>query len=95
MASLIQVPNLGAAPDWIGSDYAQYVMHASNLVEGRPFEVTGYIYNPAYPSLAPRAYPPGYPVLLAPVYAFSGTNIVPMRRRIVRSGSLVASSPGP
>ena len=78
-ASLIQVPNLGAAPDWIGGDYAQYVMHARNLVEGRSFDVTGYIYNPAYASLAPRAYPPGYPVLLAPVYAFYGTNLLPMR----------------
>jgi len=78
-ATLIRVPHIGTAPDWIEGDYAQYVMHARNLVEGRAFEATGYIYNPSYPSLAPRAYPPGYPVLLAPVVATFGGDIVPMR----------------
>jgi hypothetical protein len=78
-ASLIQIPSLGVSPDWTEGDYAQYVMHAGNLAEGRAFEATGYIYNPKYASLAPRAYPPGYPVLLAPVYAAFGGEMVPMR----------------
>ncbi|MDX1394791.1 MAG: glycosyltransferase family 39 protein [Gemmatimonadota bacterium] len=78
-AVLMRVPRLTVAPDWNTGDYAQYVMHAANLVEGRPFEETGYIYNPDYASLAPRAYPPGYPVLLAPVYAVFDGEMVPMR----------------
>jgi 4-amino-4-deoxy-L-arabinose transferase-like glycosyltransferase len=54
-------------------------MHASNLAAGRAFEATGYIYNPSYPSLGPRSYPPGYPVLLAPGYVAFGMNLIPMR----------------
>jgi len=57
-----------------GDDFAQYLMHAKNLAEGRPYSQTGYIYNPHYPQLGPPAYPPGTAVLLAPVYWVWGLN---------------------
>lgn len=58
---------------WSG-DSAMYLMHARNLVEGVAYNATGYIQNPnAY--LAPQAYPPGFPLVLAPVYALIGLNI--------------------
>jgi hypothetical protein len=57
-----------------GDDFAQYLMHARNLAEGRPYAATGYIYNPHYPQIGPPAYPPGTPVLLAPVWRLWGLN---------------------
>ncbi|WP_423823487.1 hypothetical protein V5738_05875 [Salinisphaera sp. SPP-AMP-43] len=58
---------------WSG-DSAMYLMHARNLVEGAAYNATGYIQNPnAY--LAPQAYPPGFPLVLVPVYALTGLHI--------------------
>lgn len=57
---------------WYGDSY-QYVLHAENLVEGRPYGDTGYIQNADY-YLAPATYPAGFPVLLAPVVALFGTS---------------------
>lgn len=57
-----------------GDDFAQYLMHAQNLAEGRPHSQTGYIYNPHYPQIGPPAYPPGTALLLAPVYRIWGLN---------------------
>lgn len=58
-----------------GDDFALYIHHAQNLVSGRPYADTGYIYNPAFPELSPRAYPPVLPLLLAPAYAVFGLNL--------------------
>lgn len=63
-----------AGHDW-GDDFALYIRHAQNLVTGRAYADTGYIYNPAYPELSPRAYPPILPLLLAPAYAVFGLNV--------------------
>jgi hypothetical protein len=60
-------------------DFAMYVHHAQNIVEGRPYADTGYIYNPSIPVYGPRYYPPVYPLLLAPVYRMSGLNMIPMK----------------
>lgn len=57
---------------WWGDSY-QYVLHAQNLIAGRPYAATGYLPSP-YSFIAPAAYPPGYPVLLAPVLAVTGLN---------------------
>ena len=50
-----------------GDDFAQYIHHARNLATGVPYAATGYIYNPYNPTIGPRTYPPGFPLLLAPV----------------------------
>lgn len=63
-----------AGHSW-GDDFALYIRHAQNLATGRPYADTGYLYNPAYPELSPRAYPPVLPLLLAPVYAVFGLNL--------------------
>lgn len=60
-------------------DFAMYVHHAQNIVEGRPYTETGYIYNPSFPVYGPEYYPPGYPVLLAPVYRIFGLSLIPMK----------------
>ena len=65
-----------------GGDPALYIHHAKNLVEGRPYADTGYLQNPRY-ALHPQAYPPGYPLLLAPVYAAFGLNYAAMKIELV------------
>jgi hypothetical protein len=56
-----------------------YIHHAQNIVEGRPYAETGYIYNPAIPVYSPRMYPPVFPLLLAPVYKMFGLSLLPMK----------------
>ncbi len=68
--------------DW-GDDFSMYIHHAKNLAEGRPYADTGYIYNPSYPTLGPKVYPPGFPLLLAPIYYWFGLNLTAMKVEIV------------
>jgi hypothetical protein len=57
-------------------DFAAYVMHAANLVEGRPYTQIHYLTNPEAPWISPaNGYPPAYPLLLAPVYWRWGMNL--------------------
>lgn len=57
-------------------DFAAYVMHAANLVEGRPYTDIRYVPNPKALWLAPsNGYPPIYPMILAPVYRIWGLNL--------------------
>lgn len=58
-----------------GDDFAQYIAQAVNIAEGRNMADTGYIYSRYTPEVGPRAYPPGFPVMLAPVYSLFGLNI--------------------
>lgn len=60
-------------------DFAMYVHHAQNIVEGRPYADTGYIYDPSFPVYGPRFYPPIFPALLAPIYKSFGLNLIPMK----------------
>ncbi len=62
-----------------GGDYAMYVQHAKNLATGSPYAETGYIMNPHYRDLGPQSYPPGYPLLLAPIYRWRGVDLGVMK----------------
>jgi hypothetical protein len=62
-----------------GDDFAMYIHHAKNLAYGNSYADTGYIYNPHYPDIGPRAYPPLFPLLLAPVYRIMGLNLGAMK----------------
>jgi len=65
---------------FINDDFAAYVMHAANLVEGRPYTAINYVPNPKALWLAPaNGYPPVYPLLLAPVYKVWGLNLRAMK----------------
>jgi uncharacterized membrane protein len=64
--------------DW-GDDFAMFIAHARNLSEGTDYADTGFIYNTAYPTYAPRTYPPVYPLLLVPVYRLFGLNFEAMK----------------
>ena len=44
-----------------GDDFAMYLHHAKNIVEGRPYAATGYLCHPSI-SVSPRMYPPIFPL---------------------------------
>ena len=84
------VVTLREGHDW-GDDFSMYIHHAENLANGLPYAETGYIYNPHNPSIGPRVYPPGFPVLLAPVVRVFGLDLRPMKTLVVAFfvGSLI------
>ncbi len=57
--TLTHLLTLRPGHEW-GDDFSLYVAHACNLVAGRPYADTGYIYNPYFPSLSP-CLPAGLP----------------------------------
>jgi len=61
-----------------GDDWSQYVREAINIADGKPYYQSEYIFNPANINYAPPQYPPGFPLLLAPIVKFSGTSILPL-----------------
>ena len=67
--------NIRKDQDW-GDDNSQYIHQAKNIVEGIPQFETGYIYNNHYPVLGPSAYTIGFPLILSPIYAIFGNNIL-------------------
>jgi 4-amino-4-deoxy-L-arabinose transferase-like glycosyltransferase len=78
----LHLATLRPGHEW-GDDFSLYVAHARNLAEGRPYADTGYVYNPHFPSLSPRTYPPGFPLLLAPVYRICGMDLQAMKAFVV------------
>lgn len=68
--------------DW-GGDFAQYLSHARNLANQHDYADTGYIYNPDAAVIGPRAYPPIFPLFLAPFYALFGANYTALRVTIL------------
>jgi hypothetical protein len=73
---------LRSGHEW-GDDFSLYLGHARNLVQGVDYADTGYIYNPYFPSLSPRTYPPVFPLLLAPVVRCFGLNLLAMKVELV------------
>lgn len=62
----------------LGDDFAQYIKEADNISKGLPYNQTNYIFNDLDKQYAPPQYPPGYPLLLAPVVKAFGIAIQPM-----------------
>ena len=82
VVGVFYLATIRAGQGW-GDDFAQYIQHARNIATGVPYAQTGYIYNPHNPALGPRAYPPGFPVLLAPVVRLFGLDFRAMKVLIV------------
>lgn len=89
---VFQALTIRAGHRW-GDDFAMYIHHAKNIVEGIPYADTGYIQNPHAP-LAPLAYPPVFPLFLAPVYKLFGLDFTPMKVEVLAffAGSLMLLS---
>ena len=60
-------------------DYALYVHHAQNIAEGRSYADTGHVYNRDVIDYSPSAYPPLFPLFLAPIYRAYGLNLHAMK----------------
>ncbi|MBK9314429.1 MAG: hypothetical protein IPM55_09335 [Acidobacteria bacterium] len=63
--------------DW-GDDFAMYIKHSMNIVEGVPYNDTGFIPNPTH-IIGPQTYPPLFPLLLSPIYYIWGLNLTAMK----------------
>ena len=62
-----------------GGDSALQIMHARNLAIGHPYAQTHYVYDDEAWMEGTPTFPPGLPLLLAPVYAWSGLNLEVLR----------------
>jgi hypothetical protein len=65
-----------------GGDFSMYIHHAKNIVEGIDYEDIGFIYNPSY-WIAPKTYPPVFPLLLSPIYKYFGLDLTAMKIEII------------
>jgi hypothetical protein len=74
---LFYVLNLRQGLDWDGDD-ALYVLGAQNIIHGLPFAKTPYLFNPEN-AINPAAYPPGLPLLFAPVLSLFGVDLAALK----------------
>jgi hypothetical protein len=75
--AIFYVSTIREGQDW-GDDFAQYILHARNLVHGTDYSATGLIINPRV-SVGPKRYPPVTPLLLSLPYLWFGPNLYPMK----------------
>jgi hypothetical protein len=61
-----------------GDDFAQYVKEGQNFAHGLPYYQSQYVYNDLNYEFGPPSYPPGFPLLLAPVIKSGGLAVRPM-----------------
>lgn len=66
-----------------GGDFAQYLQHARNIAELKPYGATGYVYNPLRPELGPRGYPPVFPLFLSATYKIRGLDLEAFKTSLV------------
>jgi len=74
LGAMLFFVNVKDSHDW-GGDFAMYIIQAKNIAQGNPQYSNYYLYNTDYQVLGPPAYPAGFPLLLAPVYALFGNSI--------------------
>lgn len=70
--------HLTAGHNW-GGDFAQYIMQAESVVKGTVadfIEANRWTMAQSYRPIGPVAYPWGLPLLLAPLYAIGGINLL-------------------
>jgi hypothetical protein len=72
--------NIRNSQDW-GDDFAQYIHQARNILIGESQNNTGYIYNENY-FIGPKAYPTGFPLLLAAFSQFGNDGLEGLSRII-------------
>ncbi|MBV8515577.1 MAG: hypothetical protein JO260_09800 [Acidobacteria bacterium] len=76
VVAILYVITLKPGHVFVNDDFAAYILHAKNLVEGRSYSDIRYIPNPDALWLSPTSgYPPVYPMILAPVYRIFGVDL--------------------
>jgi hypothetical protein len=81
VAALLLWSGLTNGHDW-GDDFAAYIMQARSIVEGRPFEFVEenrFTIEQSSFLIGPVAYPWGFLVLLAPLYALFGLDMMALK----------------
>jgi len=66
--------NIKDSHDW-GDDFAQYLIQARNIIEHRPQTDNGLVFDNQTGEYALKAYPVGFPLMLAAVWKISGPSI--------------------
>jgi hypothetical protein len=62
-----------------GGDFALYLAHARAIATFQPYNATFFVFNPDNAIMSPAAYPPGLPILLAPIVALFGLDLSAIR----------------
>ena len=76
LTTLLYLGLMTPGVDPITTDWAMYVMHARNIATGHAYANTLYVYQPETAMYGASTYPTGYSLLLAPIYAMFGLNII-------------------
>jgi Dolichyl-phosphate-mannose-protein mannosyltransferase len=76
LTSLLYLALMTPGVDPITTDWAMYVMHARNIATGHAYADTLYVYQPETAMYGASTYPTGYSLLLAPIYALFGLNVI-------------------
>jgi len=81
LSGLMLVGTLTDTHGW-GDDYAGYILQAESIIEGKPrayLESNSIALEQSSEVYGPTAYPWGYPLLLAPIYALFGLNFLALK----------------
>ena len=81
LALVFHLTSLRHGHNW-GGDFSQYILHAQQLLAGKPYGDLGYVYTVENP-VGPRAYPPGLPIVLVAPLSLFGLNFVALKAAIV------------
>tara|TARA_R110001592_G_scaffold5535_2_gene30477 strand:- start:4415 stop:5992 length:1578 start_codon:yes stop_codon:yes gene_type:complete len=65
-----------------GGDFSQYIHHAKNLIEGKPYNDILYVVN-GYAYVSPPTYPPIFPILLVPIISVFGDSLLAMKILVI------------
>jgi hypothetical protein len=77
LAAIVYLGTFRAGHNW-GGDFAQYLLHARQILGGQPYSSLPIIHTPSN-SIAPLAAPPGLPCVLAPVVALWGIQLTVLK----------------
>lgn len=80
LAGFFYIVTVRAGHEW-GDDFSLYIIHAKNIASGQDYRQGGYLHYSPY--LGPDAYPPIFPLLLAPVYLFFGLNLTALKMVVI------------
>jgi hypothetical protein len=75
---IFYLATIRAGHPW-GDDFAMYIQEAINISHHASYTYSTLIFDPLNPGYSPRAYPPGYPLMLVPIYATLGLNLTAMK----------------
>jgi len=71
LTGLVYAATIRQGHDW-GGDFSVYIAHARNIATGQPYRQSSYLPNADSIVHMPASYPPVFPLLLAPLYAWRG-----------------------